>query len=48
MIKETEEKPATPNINPDTGLKVKKNVFISVPFPSSLSEDLEKPSDIPV
>ena len=42
MIKETEEKPATPIINPDTGLKVKKNVFISVPYASSLSEAFRK------
>ena len=30
MIKETEKKPTTPILNPDTSLEVKKNVFISV------------------
>ena len=32
MIKESEKKPAAPTINPDTGLEIKKNNFISVPY----------------
>ena len=39
MIKESEEKQATPIINPDAGLDIKKNVFISVPFVPCLSEE---------
>ena len=39
MIKETEKKPTTPIRNQDTGLEVKKNVFISVP---GLSEEIRR------
>ena len=39
MIKESEMKPAAPIINTDTDLKVKKNIFISVPYVCSLSEE---------
>ena len=31
-IMETEKKPATPIINPDISLKVRKNIFISIPY----------------
>ena len=31
-IKETEKNPATPIINPDGSLEVKKDVFISIPY----------------
>ena len=39
MIKEIEKKLATPSINPDTGLEVKKNAFISFPYVPGLSEE---------
>ena len=39
MIKETEKKPATLIINPDTGLDIKKNIFISIPYVPGLSEE---------
>ena len=42
MIKETEKKPATAIINPGTGLEVKKNVFISVPYVPGLSEEFRR------
>ena len=38
MVKEPEKNPVTAIINPDTGLEVKKNVFICVPYLSGLSE----------
>ena len=47
MIKVTEKKPATHSTNPDIGLEVKNNVFISVPYIPGLGEDLES-FDIPV
>ena len=42
MIKESEKKPATAIINLDTGLEVKKKVFISVPHVSRLSEEFRR------
>ena len=42
MIKETEKKAATPIINPDTGLEVKKNVSISFLYIPNLTENLVK------
>ena len=39
MIKEPEEEPPTPIINPDTDLEVKKRFFISVPYDPGLSEE---------
>ena len=42
MIKESEKKPATPIINPDIPLEVKKNVFISVPYVPGLSEQFRR------
>ena len=38
MIEEYEKKLTTPIINPDTGLEVKKNAFISAPYVPDLSE----------
>ena len=37
MDKESKKKPATPIINPDTGLEVKKKFLISVPYVPDLS-----------
>ena len=42
IIKETRKKQATPIINPDTGLEVEKNVFFSILYVSSLSEEFIK------
>ena len=42
MIKESEMKPATPIINPGTGLEVKKNVFLYVVYVPGLSEEFER------
>ena len=42
MIKESENKPTTPIINPDTGLKGKQNVIISVPYVPGLSEEFRR------
>ena len=41
MIKDSEKKPETPIINTDTGLEVKNNVFISVPYVPGLSEEFK-------
>ena len=46
MIKESEKKTATPTINPDTYLEVKKNVFRSVPYVPDLSEEFRRIIDI--
>ena len=48
MIKEHKKKAATPIINPDTDLEVKKKVFMSVPYVPGLSEEFEESFDIPV
>ena len=49
MINESENKPATPIISQDTGLEVKKNVFISVPYVPGLREEFRRISfDLPV
>ena len=37
MIKEPEKKPPTPITNTDTGLEVKENFFISVPYVPGIS-----------
>ena len=42
MIKESENKLATPIINPDIGLEVKINVFISILYVPSLSEEFRR------
>ena len=42
MIKESEKKLATPIINQDIGLEIKKNIFISVPFVPGLSEECRR------
>ena len=42
MIKESEKKPATPMINPDTGLEVKSNIFISVHYVQGIIEELRR------
>ena len=42
MTKESEKKPATPITNLDTGLEVKKNIFISVPYVPGLSKDFKR------
>ena len=39
MIRESEKKPATPILNTDTGLEVKKNIFISIPYVPGLNEE---------
>ena len=48
MLKETEKKPATPIINQDIGLEVKKNVFIPVPMFLASEKNLENFFNIPV
>ena len=48
MITELEKKPATPVINPDTGLHVKKDIFISVPYVPGLCEEFRRIFCIPV
>ena len=48
MIKEPENKPLTPIMNPDTGLEVIINVFISVSYVPGLSEEFRGIFDIPV
>ena len=48
IIKEPEKRPASPIINPDTGLEVKKNVSISVlNIPGSV-RNLEESFNIPL
>ena len=42
MIKESEKKPATPLINPDTGFEVNKNVFISSPYVADHSDEFRR------
>ena len=42
MIKEYQKKSATPITNPDTGLKVKKNIFMSVPCVPGPSEEFRR------
>ena len=42
MIKESEKKPVSPIVNPDTGLEVKKNIFISVSYVPRLSEEFRR------
>ena len=42
MIKESEKKLATPIVNPDNGVEVKKNIFIPVPCVPGLSEEFER------
>ena len=48
IIKESEKKPATPMTNPDIGLEVKKNFFISVLLFLALVRNLGESIDIPV
>ena len=42
MIYKIKKEPSTPMINPDTGLEVKKNVFISAPYFPDLSEKFRR------
>ena len=35
-------KPTTPIVNPDTGLEMKKNIFISVPHVPGLSKEFRR------
>ena len=42
MIKEPEKKTSTPIKNPETGLEIKKSVFISVPYFPAFSEEFRK------
>ena len=39
MMKELEKNPSTSIINPETGLDIKKIVFISLPYVSGFSEE---------
>ena len=41
IIKESEKKPESPITNSDTGLEVKKNVYISVPYVPGLVKILK-------
>ena len=42
MIKESDKKPATLFINPDTGLEIMKNVFIFVPCVTGCSKEFRR------
>ena len=48
VIKEPENKPATPIINPDTGLEFKKNALNPVSYVPDLMKNLAETFDIPV
>ena len=42
ISKESEKKPVAPPVNPDTGIEVKKNIFISVAYVPGLSEEFRR------
>ena len=42
MIMELKKKPSTPIINPETGLEIKKGMFISTNYIPGLSEELRR------
>ena len=42
ILKDLEKKPTTPIVNPDTGLEINKNIFMSVPYIPGLSVEFRR------